>query len=206
MRVLASLSLIGALALFPVASRATTFTDGFNAATNVQLSVTTAGNFSTIGGTNVDLLGTADGFAGLCTPGDGSIHCVDLGGTGGNSQGDLQSNTVFGPGTYDLSFFLTGSGRGNTTSTEVTLGDYDHTFTLASGDQANVVNVIVTVTAADALTFHLLEDTQEGSVLNTASVSSLVINPTSVPEPSSLLLLGSGMLSGLGFITRRRNR
>ncbi len=200
MRILPSLSLAAALVILPLSAGATTiFTDGFNAATNVGLSVTTTvGNFNVVAPTNVDLLGGST-FGYLCTP--TSSQCVDLNGSGANSQGIIQSNVLFGPGKYLLSFDLTGSGRGNVTSTLVTFGNYSQTFTLASGDTTtgDIDNLLVIVTSPSYLTFNDLNGNGSniGSILDTAEVAS-------TPEPSSLILLGSGILSSLGFVARRR--
>src|SRR5215469_2761306 len=96
------------------------------------LAVTSAGAFSTINGTNVDIVGPSL-FPSLCaTPESG--NCIDMAGTNGNSQGQLRSNMLFPAGHYLLSFNLIGSQRGTTASTTVTFGNYQQTFTLASGD------------------------------------------------------------------------
>lgn len=207
MRALASISLLAVLAAFPIASSAATiFTDGFQTATP-GLGVTVAGNFTTTGGTNVDVLGPGVGtnYGYLC--GAGFSQCVDLGGTGGNLSGQLVSNTTFASGQYLLSFNLIGSGRSDGDSVEVVFGDYDHIFFLNHDDVTSgvIVDQLVTVTGPSALSlaFHDLDGTNESLILNAASVSTVPTSP--IPEPSSLMLLGSGVLSGLGFI-RRRNR
>ncbi|MDQ2925385.1 MAG: PEP-CTERM sorting domain-containing protein [Acidobacteriota bacterium] len=192
--------------ILPLSAGATTiFTDGLNAATNVGLAVTTTvGNFNVVSPTNVDLLGGGT-FGFLCTP--TTSQCVDLNGSGANSSGIIQSNILFAPGTYLLSFDLTGSGRGNTTSTLVTFGNFSQTFTLASGDltTGNIVNQLVTLTSSGFLTFtdENGNGSNVGSILDTASVST---NASPIPEPSSLILLGSGMLTSLGFVARRRKQ
>jgi hypothetical protein len=153
----------------------------------------------------VDLLGpgTGQNFGYLCSP--GASQCVDLNGTGGTSSGILQSNIFFAPGSYLLSFNLIGSGRGPTTSTLVSFGNYIQTFTLTTSDTTtgNIVNQLVTVGAGGSyLTFQDLNgNTNQGSVLNTASVST-----SPVPEPSSLALLGTGILSAVGVMSRRRKQ
>src|ERR1700761_1582735 len=79
----------------------TILSENFETAT-VALDVTTAGAFSAINGTNVDVVGVADGFGALCAAPE-SGNCVDLGGSGGNPNGILQSNTQFGAGPPFLS-------------------------------------------------------------------------------------------------------
>ena len=205
MRIIASLALLATLGVFPLASRANTiFADGFNAATNPGLSVsTTVGNFNVLAPTNVDLLGPGPGqnYGYLCAP--GASQCVDLNGTGGTSQGSLQSNIFFAPGQYLLNFNLIGSGRGQTTSTQVSFGDYYQTFTLASGDNTTGVisNQLVTVNGDGSyFTFEDMNgNTNVGSILNSASVAI-------TPEPSSIVLLGSGLLAGVRMLSSRRKR
>src|ERR1700761_7016736 len=88
----------------------TILSENFETAT-VALDVTTAGAFSAINGTNVDVVGVADGFGALCAAPE-SGNCVDLGGSGGNAVGQLALTNAIAPGVYDLSFDLIGSGRG----------------------------------------------------------------------------------------------
>jgi hypothetical protein len=111
-----------------------------------SLSVTSAGVFTAINGTNVDLVGGAlDGF--LCASPE-SGNCLDLDGSGGNSQGDIETSPItLNSGTeYTLSFDLIGSQRGVTTSTTVNFGPYSQTFSLPSSDDTDgIVSVPITV-------------------------------------------------------------
>jgi hypothetical protein len=200
MRILGSLLLLSSLVVVPFSAKAdVVLSDGFQTATP-GLGVSVAGNFVTTGGTNVDVLGPGTGtnFGYLC--GAGFSKCVDLGGTGGNPSGQLVSNTAFGAGQYLLSFNLIGSGRGDGDSVEVIFGDYDHTFNLSANDLTSgvVTNQLVTLTNSSSLVLSFLDKDSgnESLILNSASVSS-------VPEPSSLFLLGSGLLTGVGVIKRR---
>jgi PEP-CTERM motif len=189
--------LLAALAVVPSAAYATTFTDGFGTAV-VNTDVTAAGNFTAIDGTNVDVLGASDGFEGLCV---GVTVCVDLGGSGGNPFGNIVSNVSFS-GTNEVSFSLTGSDRGDTTTTEVLLGStVIGTYTLASNGVENFSGM---VTGSGPLEFILLDTPNGdiGSILNSVSVTSV----SATPEPSSLVLLGSGLLSGAGALMRRRRK
>ena len=142
-----------------------------------QLDVTSVGPFHAIDGTNVDIVG--DGIYGeLCQP-PTSGYCIDLDGTGGDSQGVLQTvnGIMLQPGTnYYLSFDLIGSQRFNTTtSTTVDFGPYHQTFVLASNDLSSgiVSNALVTVTTETMafLTFTSNTRGNMGALLDNVSIS-----------------------------------
>jgi PEP-CTERM motif len=165
----------------------------------VQLAATSAGAFTTSGRTNVDIVvGPANGVGTLCaSPAFGT--CIDLDGTGGNSQGILQSGPItLKPGVnYFLSYDLIGSGRGNTTSATVTFGPYSSTFTLDSGDTSTgiVSGALVTVSSTTTTNLRFASNTpgEVGSILDNVFVRT---STATVPEPSGLFL---GLL-GLGFV------
>jgi hypothetical protein len=185
------------------------FSENFES-TTVALDVTTAGAFSAIGGSNVDVVGTADNYGFLCA-GPESGACVDMSGSGGDSVGqiDLTNPLNLAAGVYELSFDLVGSGRGDTTMTTVAFGDYLHTFTLASGDITSgiVVDALVNVSGGPTqLTF--TDDSPNdniGALLDNVSISSVSAVTTSAvaPEPSSLMLFGTGMLGVAGMLRRK---
>ena len=107
-------------------------------------------------------------------------------------------------GVYDLSFDLIGSGRGIDSQTTVTFGSYSHTFDLSSGDVTDgiVVNELVTVTGGPTQLSFVNDGANNnvGALLDDVVISS----PTSVtPEPSSLLLFGTGMIGLAGMVRRR---
>lgn len=181
---------------------ATILTENFNALTP-QLTATSAGAFSTTGGTNIDIVGGSL-FGTLCVaPAAG--NCIDLDGTGGLSQGILQTTAAItlSPGvSYFLSFDLLGSGRSVTTSTTVMFGLYSQTFTLASADVTSgiVANQLVTVPSDTVtnLTFRSNTAGNVGAVLDNVVIST---EPTASPEPSTATLIG-GVLLGLGLLGR----
>jgi hypothetical protein len=189
----------------------TIFSENFDELTP-QLTVFTAGQFHTINGTNVDVVGGGL-FGGLVVPPE-SGNAVDMGGSGGSSFGQLQSVAItLTPGTYSLSFDLVGSQRGVTTTTGVNLAPtsgpslYSHDFMLASNDDVSgIVNgAMFTVSGSPEtvfLTFSLLGGSANiGSLLDNVSIQSGAVS--TVPEPGSLLLLGSGLMALVGLVRRR---
>ncbi len=196
-----------ALLIFAGASHAqSVFSENFEG-TTAALGVTTAGQFTAINGTNVDIVGPADGFGALCAAPE-SGNCVDMGGSGGNPAGhlDLTTSLNLAAGVYNLSFDLIGSQRGTTTSTEVIFGNvYDQVFTLASGDDTSgivSVNLAVTGGPTQLQFIDLSAPNNIGALLDNVSVS--VASPAAAtPEPGSWLLLGTGLLGTAGMIRRR---
>lgn len=170
-----------------------------------QLGVTSAGAFSAIDGTNVDIVGGSL-FGSLCAAPE-SGNCIDLDGTGGNSQGNLETNSaiVLNAGTdYTLSFDLVGSQRGVTTSTSVNFGPYSDTFVLGSGDDTDgIVTASFTVPTTENayLDFHSNTPGAIGAVLDNVSVTSGA-KITTASEPATMLLVASGLL-GFGLLRRR---
>ncbi len=159
-----------------------------------QEGATMVGAFSTINGTNVDIVANGGIFGYLCQPPE-SGNCIDMDGgyAWGNAQGQLQSNMLFPAGNYLLSFDLIGSQRGVTAATTVTFGNYALTFTLTSTDDTDgiVVNQLVTLNSSGYLLFVSDTPGQIGDLLDNVEVTTAA---TSTPEPPSLLLMGSALL------------
>jgi hypothetical protein len=188
------------------AQAATVLSENFNELTPGP-SATSVGAFSTISGTNVDIVGSVNGsyFPTLCVAPE-SGNCIDLDGSGGNPQGILQSNATFPAGTYYLSFNLIGSQRGNTTSTTVTFGPYSQTFVLASADVSSgiVSNVPVTLTTPAQLTFTSNTPGDLGAVLDNVVISNSP--PATTPAPPTLWLVMGGCMAVLAYTLWSRRR
>jgi hypothetical protein len=178
----------------------TSLSENFDELTE-QLAVTSAGAFSTINGTNVDLV-SSPAFN-LCNGPESGV-CADMDGTGGNPQGQLVLNDTFAAGTYLLSFDLIGSQRDVTASVTVTLGNYNQTFVLGPTDFSSgiVTNASVIVSAPGQLEFASNTAGEVGLLLDNVTVT-----PAVVPEPSTwlLLLLGLTTTFGLRPLLRRRS-
>jgi hypothetical protein len=185
---------------------ATLLSENFNELTPGP-TATSVGAFSTIGGTNVDIVGSVNGsyFPTLCVAPE-SGNCIDLDGSSGNPQGILQSNATFPAGTYYLSFNLIGSQRGNTTSTTVTFGPYSQTFVLVSTDVSSgiVSNVPVTLTAPAQLTFTSNTPGDLGAVLDNVVITNSP--PATTPAPPTLWLVIGGCMAVAAYTAWSRRR
>ncbi len=186
------------------ASAGTVLSENFNELPT-SLTVTSVGAFSAISGTNVDVVNNGSGYGPLCA-GPESGNCVDLGGTSGNPSGILRSNTQLAAGQYLLSFDLVGSGRGQTDATEVTFGNYDHTFTLSSGDVTDgiVTDELVTLASPGYLTFSENDLGGNGNIGNLLDNVVISTANSAVPEPFTLSLFGAGLAGAAGLRRRKK--
>lgn len=174
------------LALLTVAAAAradiTSLTDNFDSEPGGQ-NYDQFANWNVTGG-SVDLLdfGLGQGLS------------VDLDGSS-TGPGLLSTKEAFAPGTYNLSFDLAGSQRGDTNDVTVTFGSYSTVLTRDGSDPFSTVSATVTLNSSAMLSFQNGGNDYVGALLDNVKVQA-------VPEPTSLAALGLG---GLAFL-RRRNR
>lgn len=176
----------------PLANANVVFSDNFNSE-NGGVGVLNYTGFAnwTVSGGAVDLIG--NGFFDFF-PANGLY--VDLDGSQNNAG--IMTSILVAPGKYIFSFDLAGSQRGDTNTVNVSFGDYAEAITLASSVPFTTYTKTVNVTAlSNTIVFDHAGGDNIGLLLDNVSVST-------VPLPSALVLLGSGLVGLMGL--RRRGR
>src|SRR3990172_2939101 len=152
----------------------------------------------TIGGVDLSGNGVWDWL-----PGNGLY--IDLDGST-DDAGKLESKTNFNlyPGSYELSFDLAGSQRGETNSVMISLGSvYNETFTLVSDIPFTTITrdfSVATLTNGTLNFEHIGIVDWSGLLIDNVRFSMMDSSP--IPEPSSILLLGFGV-AGLAVWRKR---
>jgi hypothetical protein len=192
-----SVALVATFTSVKDSSAAVLFFEDFNS--QVQGAPQTSLTNWTVSSGSIDVIGT--GFFNFY-PGNGNY--IDLNGSSG-AYGQITSTTIFGAGTYTLSFLLGGStgGAGNvdtsTKTTLVTLGNFSQEITLDPGAGLTTQSFTFTTTGGNlAFTSLAGGNPNVGNILDNVQVSA-------VPELSTwaMMLIGFG---GLGFFAYRRTK
>jgi hypothetical protein len=200
--------LIVGFGFLSTAANAATFFENFDGLALATPTGSAVGQFTVISGT-VDVIGVPNSFDAF--PNNGRY--IDLDGTSApNSLGVIQTNQIFGAGTYTLTFSLgafTYNGQYPLEQTIVSLGNWSETITDLlpdpSVDPANNHFLTITrtfTTTGGALTFAAYNPIPPGLGTNVGNYLDNV-QLSAVPEASTWAMMILGFF-GIGFMAYRR--
>jgi hypothetical protein len=160
----------------------------------------------TIGGDSVDVV-NGNGNLWQVAPGGG--NSIDLSGNNAGLTSQLLDTVPVGS-YWSISFYLAGNYASSIDKTlQVSFGDQSWTYTVPGGNTAQnmgwqlvTINNIQIGSSPTALTFTSLTGGAYGPVIADVSVVDPEV-PSAVPEPGSMLLLGSGLMGVAGMVSRK---
>lgn len=200
--------LILLLSIAAVSHAATILNDNFDSNPFSMLNTTPTG-WSVVNGT-VDIVANG-GFGITCLGNTGS--CIDLDGSTMDA-GELSFNTAFtlnAGTTYTLTYWLSGSQRGDTNTVAVTFGGATNTHTLASDVAFTQFSIVVSPLLSltnQKITFSNSGGDYFGLLLDNVQLDSVQLDAPggrTVPEPSTAFLM-LGSLGAIAAFKRLRTR
>jgi len=157
---------------------------------------------------NVDVIGT-DGTGSSYDFYPGQGRYLDLDGTTGATNATIETDFVFGLGSYRLTFLLANNPNGGTAVNvlKVSLGDSQCTFATTGYMPFETRACTFATTGGTRLTFSQEgQADQQGSLIDDVSIETLDVNPNAaVPEPASVATILSG-LAAIGIARWRHSR
>jgi len=154
---------------------------------------------------SIDVLGGSY-WGNLCTSGGYTGNCADLAGLNPGTVISAAPITFVAGTTYTVTFQLAGNQRGYPAiTTLVSLGSMSFSYLLPSNQTLTTYSFtfVPDATFVGSLSFQDMGSGSVGDLLGSVTITDPPNGTTSVPEPTSLMLFGSGMVSAAFFVRRK---